>query len=133
MRRVLFLLVLACHTPVRADDALAPGTVLDASTASAADGLLPPDVVGRYKAGEFKNTMGAWPKAAPWEDAFAAASRQNAERYDVNDRGTIVDKATGKPAAGIYGIPFAIDPQDPKAGVKVMWNAYYALWRIGST
>jgi hypothetical protein len=134
MRSVLLaLVVLSCRAAAGRADDLAPGTVLDQSTAAAADRLLPPEVVGHYKAGEFKNAIGAWPKGPAWEAGFEAASRKNAERYDVNDRGTIVDKTTGKPAIGIYGVPFAIDPNDPKAGVKVMWNAYYALWRVAST
>jgi hypothetical protein len=126
---VLALLVL----DARADDALAPGRVLDAATAPAADGLMPPEVVGHYKAGEFKNTIGAWPQGAPWEDEFEAATKKNADRFDVGDRGTIVDKANGKPVTGIYGLPFRIEGHDPKAGVKVMWNAYYALWRVAAT
>src|SRR5262249_23218924 len=37
------------------------------------------------------------------------------------------------PVHGIYGLPFRIDPADPTAGVKAVWNAYYALWRSGSS
>jgi hypothetical protein len=110
-----------------------PGTVLDAGTAAQADGLLPPEVVGHYKAGHYKNSVAAWPAGPAWEEAFAAASARNADRFDVNERGTIVDKAGGARATGIYGLPFRIDAADPKAGVKVMWNAYYALWRVVST
>ena len=133
MFRVLVVLALLTSATARGDDALVAGRVLDASTAAAADGLMPPEVVGHYKSGQFKNTIGAWPKGPAWEDAFETASRQNADRLDVDDRGTIVDKATGKPATGIYGLPFRIDAKDPKAAVKVMWNAYYALWRVAST
>src|SRR6185369_14731006 len=125
----LLLLVSTAH----ADDALAPGGTLDASNAAAADGLLPPEVLAHYKAGDYKSTIGAWSAGAPWEEGFEAASKTNVGRLDVNDRGTIVDTATGAPATGIYGIPFRIEAADPKAGVKVMWNAYYALWRVGGT
>ena len=132
MPRVLLVLVVVLAASVRSE-ALTPGTMLDASNASEADGLLPPEVVGRYKSGQFKNRIAEWPKGPAWDDAFEAASRKNAGRLDVNEHGTIVDKATGKQATGLYGLPFAIDRADPKAGVKVMWNAYYALWRVAST
>jgi hypothetical protein len=133
MLRVMAGLLLLVVSTARADDALTPGRVLDASNAAAADGLLPPEVLAHYKAGDYKSTIGAWPAGAPWEEGFEAASKANLGRLDVNDRGTIVDTASGAPATGIYGIPFRIEAADPKAGVKVMWNAYYALWRVGGT
>src|SRR5512132_2741415 len=126
MPRALVVLAVLLAVPVRGEP-LTPGTVLDATTAGEADGLLPPEVLAHYKAGQFKNAIAAWPKGPAWDDAFAAASRKNAGHLDVNERGTIVDKASGKPATGLYGLPFVIDRADPKAGVKVMWNAYYAL------
>src|SRR5690349_6586030 len=100
-------------TLAQADDALKPGTVLDATTAGAADALLPPEVLGHYKSGQFKNTIGEWPAGGPWDAGFEAATGKNAGRYDVNPRGTIVEKGTDKQATGIYGLPFKIDPQDP--------------------
>jgi len=133
MRRVALLALVCCTAVARADDVLEPGTVLDATTAAAADALLPPEVAAHYKSGQFKNTIGEWPKGAPWDADFEAATAKNAGRYDVNESGTIVEKGTDKPATGIYGLPFKIDPQDPGAGVKVMWNAYYSLWRVAGT
>jgi hypothetical protein len=132
MRRALVAIVLFAAV-AHADDALKPGTVLDATTVAAADALLPPEVVGRYKSGQFKNTIGEWPKGAAWDADFEAATSKNAGRYDVNARGTIVEKGTDKQTTGIYGLPFKIDPQDPGAGVKVMWNAYDSLWRVAGT
>jgi hypothetical protein len=133
MRRAALVALVLCTAVAQADDGLKPGMVLDATTAGAADALLPPEVVGRYKSGQFKNTIGEWPKGAPWDADFEAATAKNAGRYDVNARGTIVERGTDKQATGIYGLPFKIDPQDPGAGVKVMWNAYYSLWRVAGT
>ena len=113
--------------------ALDPGTVLDGSTAAGAAELLPPDLLARYQAGEYRNEIAAWPDRPVWSPAFAQASAANAERYDTNERGTIVERASGEPATGIYGLPFRIDPADPEAGVKAIWNAYHSLWRVGST
>lgn len=128
---VLWLLLVPCGA--RADDPLAAGQVLDATTASSAESLLAPETLAHYRAGDYHNTIGAWPAGPTWEPAFEAASKKNAERLDVNDRGTVVERAGGAAANGLYGLPFRIDPADPHAGVKAMWNAYYALWRIGST
>lgn len=132
MLRVMITLLLLASV-ARADDALTPGTVLDGAHAAAAENLLPPEVLAHYKAGDYKNAIGAWPGGPAWEAGFEAASKRNADRFDVNDRGTIVDKTSGAPAIGIYGLPFRIDASDAKAGVKVMWNAYYALWRVVGT
>jgi hypothetical protein len=132
MLRVLTVL-LVLGSAAHAQDGIAPGGVLDAASAAAADGVLPAEVAAHYKAGQYRNTVAAWPTGAPWEEAFQAATAKNADRFDVNDKGTIVEKGTDKPAVNIYGLPFRIDPQDPKAAVKVMWNAYYSLWRVGGT
>jgi hypothetical protein len=133
MRAAFSLLSLALAAVAYGGTVPPPGGVLDKTTAAGAEGLLPPEVLARYQTGEFRNAIGAWPPGPPWEPAFDAACKQNADRFDVNERGTIVEKATGKPATGIYGLPFRVDAKDPKAGVKVMWNAYYALWRTAST
>jgi hypothetical protein len=129
---VLFVLALA-PAAARADDALAPGRVLDRDTAAAAEGLLPPETLAHYRAGEYRNAIAAWPAGPAWDEAFEAASRRNAGRLSVDARGTIVERASGKPAHGLYGLPFRIDPADPQAGVEVIWNAYYALWRTASS
>src|SRR5581483_5343061 len=117
----------------RADDALAPGRVLDRDAAAAAEGLLPPETLAHYRAGEYRNAIAAWPAGPAWDEAFEAASHRNAGRLGVDARGTIVERASGKPAHGLYGLPFRIDPADPQAGVEVIWNAYYALWRTASS
>jgi hypothetical protein len=113
--------------------AAAAADVVDQQTAATYEQLLAPEVLAHYKAGEYRNEIAAWPANPPWEQAFADASAANVKRLGVNDAGTIVGQPGGAPATGIYGLPFRIDPADPQAGVKVIWNAYYALWRIGST
>jgi len=49
---------------------------------------------------------------------FEAATKKNADRFDVSERGTIVDKGSGKPVTGIYGLPFRIDGHDPNAASR---------------
>lgn len=110
-----------------------PGTTLDASTASQAEGLLPPEILAHYKAGEFVNEVAAWPDRPEWSADFTKATADNAAKLDVDAAGTIVTKADGQQAKDLDGLPFAIDAADPKAGVKAIWNAYYSGWRIGSS
>src|SRR5262245_41997750 len=128
----LVLALVAGVAVAAADDPLAPGQRLDRSNASAAAQLLPPETLAHYERGTFANTIARWPAVPQWDASFAAASEANAGRFDVDERGTIVDRE-GRPARAIYGLPFRIDGSDPKAAVKVMWNAYYAFWRIGSS
>ena len=110
-----------------------PGTMLDAEHAAAAAALLPPEVLAHYQAGEYRNPIAAWPAGAAFEPAYVAAWQKNAARLDVDAKGTIIEKEGGKAARGVWGLPFHIAPTDAAAGVKAMWNAYYALWRVGST
>ncbi len=133
--RLVAVLVAAGTLAGRAEAAgpLAPGTVLDQSNAAAAESLLSPENFAHYKSGEYRNTIAAWPAGPAWEASFAEASAKNAARLDVDERGTIVERDGGKPARGLYGLPFRIDPADGRAGVKAVWNAYYALWRFGSS
>jgi len=133
--RACVLLVAVCLLPpiAAADDAPAPGQILDEKSAAAAGTLLAPEVLAHYQAGHYRNSIAAWPATPPWEPAFAAASEKNAAQLDVDDRGTIVEREGGAPAKAVYGLPFHVDPADPRAGVKIVWNAYHALWRIGSS
>ena len=76
-----------------------------------------------------------WPAGAyrfekAWDDATAA----NRGKYEVNEVGTIIDKATGKQPPYVYGFPFSdIDAKDPKAGIKILWNSYYGYWYQGNS
>jgi hypothetical protein len=118
--------------PLRAEPP-GPGTTLDASTAAAAADLLPPEVLARYQAGEYRNTVAAWSSAPPFAPDFVDATARNQRTLAVSDRGTILEGPGGPRATGLYGLPFAITMSDPQAGVKAIWNAYYSLWRIAGT
>ena len=130
---LLAALVVARPAAAAATDPLAPGAVLDATTAGAAADLLPPEILAHYQTGNYRNRLGAWPARPHWEPAFSDASASNASRLDVDERGSIVEKPQGTLVRGLYGLPFRIDPADPRAGVKVVWNAYYAYWRTGTS
>jgi hypothetical protein len=111
------------------------GDTLDQSNADLAKDLLPPEILKHYKSGEYRNKIIAYPTGnAHWEQSFLEATEQNATRLDADARGSIIDKTTGKQPAYYYGIPFPkIDPNDPKAGVKIVWNQFLAYWYGGSS
>jgi hypothetical protein len=129
----LGLLLVHHDRPARADDTLAPGRVLEQANAEAAGTLLQAETLAHYRVGEYRNSIAAWPAGASFEPAFAAASQKNAPRLDVDEHGTIVERGSDKPVHGVYGLPFRIDSADPRAGIKAVWNAYYAQWRIGTS
>jgi hypothetical protein len=124
---------------VRAEDEVAPGLhvndELGKDNADKAKDLLPPEILKHYEQGEYQNPIVDYPVAkSHWEKAFVAATETNASTLDVDDAGTIVEKASGKQPEYLYGLPFPnIDPNDAKAGVKVVWNQFLAYWNHGST
>jgi len=114
MHRVLAYLsigsLLFCAT-VRADPP-APGAVLDASNAATASELLPPEVIARYQAGEYRNTVAAWSTSPAFSPKFLEATAQNQAKLAASERGTILTGPGGARATGIYGLPFRIDASD---------------------
>jgi len=127
------VMVVVLARAAHGEEGPAPGGVLEQANAATAETLLAPETLAHYRTGEYRSTVGRWPKGPAWEAAFQAASDTNVARLDVDERGTIVARAGGTPATGLYGLPFRIDPADPRAGIKAVWNAYYAFWRIGSS
>jgi len=113
---------------------LRPGMVLDSSNWQLAQDLLPPEILEHYKNGDYANEIGEWKDGAVhWSEEFLRSTEQNAGRFDVSPEGSIVDKATGERPSFIYGFPFpSIDPKDPNAGVKILWNYFYGYWANGS-
>jgi hypothetical protein len=114
---------------------LKPGDVLDQSNWQLAKDLLPPEILKHYQNGEYRNPIVAYPTGnAHWEKSFLEATEKNAGQLDVDARGSIIEKGSGKQPAYYYGLPFPIiDPSDAKAGVKVVWNQFLAYWYTGDT
>jgi len=118
-----------------AEIGLAPGMTLDSSTASLAKGLLPPEVLQHYEKNEYKNEILDWPASmGTLGPDFDAQTKKNAETLALDDKGSIIDKGTGKQPPYIYGTPFPkIDPSDPQAAVKVLWNYFYNYYWNGNS
>jgi hypothetical protein len=129
----LWLVVAWAHGAAAADD-LKPGDVLNATTWQKAEGLLPPEILKHYQNGDYANPIVDWPigKYIVPPD-FRAASEKNAGQLDIDATGTIVEKGSGRQPPYILGYPFPIiDPADPKAGAKIVWNFFYRTWYFGT-
>jgi len=111
------------------------GDMLDQSNAQLAKDLLPPEILKHYEKGEYRNRIVAYPVGnAHWEKSFLDETEKNAGQLDVDARGTIVEKGSGKQPPYIYGIPFpVVDAKDPKAAIKIVWNQFLAYWYGGSS
>jgi hypothetical protein len=91
--------------------------------------------VKHYAAGEYRNPVVDYPLANNhWERAVLEATERNAHDLAVNDAGSIIAAATGKAPDYVYGFPFPnVDPADPKAAAKIVWNQFFGYWNHGST
>jgi len=113
---------------------LKPGEVLGPDNWQQAEGLLPPEILKHYKNGEYVNKIYDWPVGKfKWDKEFLESTERNAGQLDVDARGTIVEKGSGKQPPFILGYPFPIiDPNDPNAGIKIFWNYIYNFWVNGN-
>jgi hypothetical protein len=132
---LLALFMLAASPPPAA--ALKDGEVLGPSTWSEAQGLLPEEILDHYKKGEYVNRIadislpGYLSTRQPAD--FQEASRANRGLYALSPAGSIIEQRTGKQPPFIFGFPFPdIDPQDPQAGTKIVWNFFYSIWYNGN-
>jgi hypothetical protein len=125
---------LAAEAATGGESELKPGTTLDSKTAPLAKDLLPPEILKHYEKDEYVNEIVAWPMDKyNWPTDFKAASDANEGKYEIAAEGHIIDKATGQQPPYILGFPFpTIDPKDPKAGNKALWNFFYRTWYFGS-
>jgi hypothetical protein len=114
---------------------LKPGDVLGPDNWQLAEGLLPPEILEHYKEGGYVNPIVDWPADYyNWPPDFLEGSKSNEGRYDVGAEGQVIDKATGKQPEYVIGFPFpTIDPNDPKAAQKVLWNYNYRTWYFGNS
>jgi hypothetical protein len=109
------------------------GTILGKDNCQIAKGAMPDEILAFYCRGDYENVIRKSDTARARFDnpRFTEISQQNYGKYDVNEDGTLVDKATGTRPPVLSGMPFKIDPADPKAGSKVMWNYFYRVYWEG--
>src|SRR2546428_2682638 len=126
--------VARCEPPPDSPSALRPGTVLGGENWEAAKGLLPEEFLEAYRKGDLRHEIGSWePPKLGEEPTFAAALKENEDRFDLDDEGSIIDRRTGKAARDITAWPFPkIDRADPKVALKIVWNYFYTLYYGGN-
>jgi hypothetical protein len=109
--------------------------VLDATNAEQASDLLPPEILNHYKKGDYTNKIVDFPDSRfRWDDGFEDATKRNGEQLKLDASKQPVDKTTGARPDYIQGLPFPnIDPQDPDAGYKALWNLDYAYYTGGNS
>ena len=133
MGTTVFLAVLACATLVFAG--VVPGDVIDKTNWQKAEGLLPESVLEWVKIGDYILKVGEL-QYDPKEFMTEATRRSmtaNIGKYDLDEDDIIVDATTRGPPGFIEGIPFPdVSLDDPKAGVKLMYNRQYYFQQNGN-
>jgi hypothetical protein len=133
---ILALLGLCVGAPSRGAADLRDGDVLGPANWEEAKGLLPDEILEHYHRGEYVNHVmdiaGLGRTVLLNPPDLLAATRANRGRYALTPGGSIVDTKTGKQPTYIAGLPFdPIDPGDPQAATKIVWNSFYATWYRG--
>jgi hypothetical protein len=132
---IALLMPLAIGSTSRASAEQKPVAELNQQTWKIAEGLLPDEFLNRYKNGEWRHFIYEAPEGTHFgDDDWIAAGPANAGKYALGADGQVVDVATGKQPASIYGPPFPdIDPKDPQAGTKCVWNFFYQSYLLGNS
>ncbi len=132
---VLALFLLPVASRAQHDGALRPGDILNQGNWRKAEGLLPAEILKHYERGEYANPIVDWPTGIQgWGVDFRKGTEVNRGRFAVDERGTIIDKTTGRQPPDIIGFPFPdIDPTDPQAAIKILWNYFYQWWYSGNS
>jgi hypothetical protein len=131
-----FMPIVACAALGRVHAAESkPIAELNEQTWKMAEGLLPDEFLNRYKNGEWRHSIYEPPAGTHFADEdFIAAGAQNEGKYAIGAEGQVIEVASGKQPAFIYGPPFpVIDPKDPQAGAKCVWNFFYQSYVLGNS
>jgi hypothetical protein len=125
--------MLALTSPLCGEE-LAPGDILSHENWQLAKDLLPPEVLRHYERGEYASPIVRLEDGSQhWSKAFVEATQRNAGTLALDEKGAIVEKATGTKPPYIQGFPFPnVTPDDPQAGIKILWNTYADVWNNGS-
>ncbi len=107
---------------------LNPGDTLSQANWQEAKGLIPDSVLHHFQDGKYQAKIITLPTTLGWGSKFKAASETNAGKFSVNADNFLIDNSTQFYPVFLYGYPFPqIDPADPHAAAKVMYNFSYTL------
>lgn len=108
--------------------------IVDKNNWQAVKGLVPDPVLGWLKKGDWMMRVGKlkFDPAKTQPSWVIESHKTNAGRYTLNNKFVIVDAKTGKEPKFIKGIPFPkIDPKDPMAAAKIMYNGSLVRQNVG--
>jgi hypothetical protein len=109
------------------------GETYDQSNWQELEGVAIPSLINWVKKGDFIIQTGKLNFEYKLEKAFLDLSQKNAGKYDIDDKGYIIDKATGKIADYVQGLPFPdVKTDDHMAGNRVAENVKYTTYRVGA-
>lgn len=111
----------------RGEAELKPGDTLDQTRWQEAKGMMPDAILRRLETGQHVSRIIELPPAAvQWGRHHKELTEANLGKYDVDQRGVLIEKSTGSwPRYYPGGFPFAqIDANDPKAAYKIIYNFY---------
>ena len=118
-RLTFFILVPCLLLPSQGLPDVFPGDVLDKTNWEKAEGLLPDEIIGWIKKGDFVIQVGELNyKPYDYQPAYALeALSTNKGKYVLDENDWIVEKETGTRGKPIIGRPFPdVEMEDPKAG-----------------
>ena len=119
------LSLLYCQT---AAAELKPGDTLSQENWQQAKNLLPEGILPRFQDGSYQAKITTLPATVTWGSKFKSATETNAGKFAVDAAGSLTTKATNTVPPFLYGYPFPqIDPKDPQAATKVIYNFSYTL------
>jgi len=132
MSLVGFCMVL-CMAPWASAD-VSPGEVIDKTNWEEAEGLVPHTILNWVKAGKLILHLGElnYDPAIYIPQHALDALQGNIGKYDIDEKGWVVETVAGKPAMHIVGFPFPeIDLNDPMVAEKIMHNKTYTWYVTG--
>lgn len=125
-------LLLGLCTGLWADEGAAD--VIDKTDWKEADGLVPEWLLEWVKKGEMVLPVGEpnYNTAEYFPDYALESFKNNVGKYDLDQDNMIVEAGTGDMAKRIIGFPFPqVDPEDPRAGIKIIYNKQYVTYVLG--
>jgi hypothetical protein len=108
--------------------------VIDRSNWQQIQGLVPAQALEWVKRGDYTMKVGTigFNPALCQPPGLLESLQENIGKYDLDKDNSIVDVNTRKTPRFIKGIPFPkIDPNDPKAAPKVVYNGQYVRSNMG--
>ena len=138
-RRILGIALISCwaltHPVATASADVVLGDVIDKSYWQKIEGLVPEPLLNWIKQGDsIKIGELNYSPAEFYSPAISQSLTENVGKYELNKDDVIVGVKSGKLPNFILGAPFPrIDPADPKAAQKVMYNKFYYQYGIGNT